>query len=253
MSSRSARACASSRVRLGTDTRPAPSSLHRGLDWGGIRGDLPDSTESFTAGGRERNGNVAPVDDGLPCGYLPATEEAPTVSEDRVQVDFWFDPACPWAWITSRWMQEVTAVRPVDLTFHVMSLAILNSGRELSERYQKLMDEAGLPADLADAAGSTDYDEPLRVSHRAGMDPVGYDVGTPVLHVDGAAFFGPVLSRIPRGEQAGQIWDATRLLGGVPYFYELKRTRAERPQFVCLFRAGRPPKATLIPYTALFR
>src|SRR6266536_2062678 len=149
MSSRSARACASSRVRLGTDTRPAPSSLHRGLDWGGIRGDLPDSTESFTAGGRERNGNVAPVDDGLPCGYLPATEEAPTVSEDRVQVDFWFDPACPWAWITSRWMQEVTAVRPVDLTFHVMSLAILNSGRELSERYQKLMDEAWGPVRAA--------------------------------------------------------------------------------------------------------
>ena len=206
--------------------------------------------------------------------------ETQPVTPGPVQVDFWFDPACPWAWITSRWMHEVAAVRPVELRFHVMSLAILNSERELSEQYRKFLDEAwgpvrvaiaaeqkfgadvlgplytalgtrihqqqaglgratveaalaevGLPADLADAADSTDYDEPLRASHQAGMDPVGYDVGTPVLHVDGAAFFGPVLSRIPRGEDAGRIWDATRLLGGVPYFYELKRTRAERPRF----------------------
>jgi protein-disulfide isomerase-like protein with CxxC motif len=213
----------------------------------------------------------------------PATgsEDVVAASTDRVVADFWFDPLCPWAWVTSRWMLNAADVRDLDVRWHVMSLAYLNSGRdELPEDYKELLAKAwgpvrvvmaaeqahgrevvlplytalgtrhhvegaeldrntiaravadvGLPADLIDALDTDSYDEAVKASHHRGMDQVGSDVGTPVIAVEGMAFFGPVVTPAPKGEAAGKLWDGVLLVAGTPGFFELKRTRDVAPTF----------------------
>ncbi|WP_043264352.1 DsbA family protein [Streptomyces sp. CT34] len=225
----------------------------------------------------------------------------------KTPADFWFDPLCPWAWLTSRWMLEVEKVRPVRVRWHVMSLAVLNENKldTLPEEYaanmrpggkswgpvrvviaaQQLygdevvgrlytamgnrfhnagegvnresiagaLADAGLPADLIDHADQDTYDAELRASHKAGIDLVGQEVGTPVIAVPGPeydsaseasssggggratggriAFFGPVVTPAPKGEQAARLWDGTLMVASIPGFYEIKRTRTQGPVF----------------------
>ena len=194
--------------------------------------------------------------------------------------DFWFDPACPFAWITSRWILEVEKVRDISVTWHIMSLAYLNQDKDIPDDYREFLStawepvrvcmaaeqlhgqdallplytalgtrrhnegreltrevveealaEAGLPTGLADAMQDPSYDDAIAKSHHLGMDQVGDDVGTPTIAFEGAAFFGPVLSRIPRGDEAGQLWDGCVAVAKVPYFYELKRSRTGELDF----------------------
>jgi hypothetical protein len=199
-------------------------------------------------------------------------------------VQFWFDPLCPWAWITSRWMLEVEKVRPVHTQWRIMSLAYLNlvqhEGKGLSEEYLERMNrawgpvrvcaaaaqyggldvlgplytaigtrfhnqgrredpatipealaEAGLPASLADAAESTEFDQLIKDSHHEAFDDVGLDVGTPVIRIRGKSMFGPVITPAPRGETAGELWDGLVLVIKADGFFELKRSRDRKPSF----------------------
>ncbi|SHJ26511.1 DSBA-like thioredoxin domain-containing protein [Tessaracoccus bendigoensis DSM 12906] len=102
---------------------------------------------------------------------------------------------------------------------------------EYREAIRAALPKAGLAVDLEDAMESDEHDEALRLSHEAGVAPVGGEVGTPVIHMNGAAFFGPVLNAIPRGDDAVRVFDGAWLLAGYPEFFELKRTRVHPPIF----------------------
>jgi len=199
----------------------------------------------------------------------------------RTPVDFWFDPSCPWAWMTSRWVDEVSLLRDLDITWHVMSLAVLNENNTgLSDDYKQFLPRAlrytrlvtavaelhgtdlikplydalgtrihpggsvdadtvmaealaelDLPAELVAFADSDTYDVQLRASHADGIGRVGQDVGTPVIAVNGTAFFGPVISPAPKGEQAAALWDGVVAVAAYDGFFEIKRSRTRGPQF----------------------
>lgn len=207
-----------------------------------------------------------------------------------VTADFWFDPVCPYSWVAAQWLQDVTRVRPVGVRLRLMSLQVLNEGREVNpedpdgewgaylwapvracaaveQRYghkalgrfyralgvrlhhrgewdgiERALSDAGLPREVAAAAWTTEYDAVVRASHARAVALVGTDVGTPVVAVDGVAFFGPVVSPAPRGEAAGRLWDGVLKLASVPGFHELRRPAPAAPDF------GPEPAAGASPY-----
>lgn len=191
-------------------------------------------------------------------------------------LDFWFDTVCPFAWVTSRWAQEVAQQRPVEIRWHTMSLAIVNEDEDIDEEYRELialtpqralvcltighdhgsaalgrfytaigtrihvderpfdrtvvedsLAEAGLPAEIVDAMDDESLDVAVREEHMIGQDAVGQKSGTPIVALGAKAYFGPVLSSIPRGEDALRLYDGLRLMQSVPTFAELKRGRDE--------------------------
>ena len=106
-----------------------------------------------------------------------------------------------------------------------------NQQRRDGDALAEAVAEVGLPPSVLEAATSTEFDEVIKESHQKGMDLVGLDVGTPVIAVHGFAFFGPVVTPIPRGEAAGRLWDGVVAVAGTDGFFELKRTRDRRPSF----------------------
>ena len=196
------------------------------------------------------------------------------------KAEFWFDPVCPWAWMTSRWILEVEKVRDIEVQWNLFSLAHLNRDKELSDEYKKglirswqctrviaaaqkvkgssvtlplytaissrihlqkmtvgeelfsqALSEVGLDPALSAAMNDESYNSVIIESHERGIKLVGNDVGTPIISVAGAAFFGPVISPAPKGEAAGKLWDGVVGVASYPGFFEIKRSRNVGPIF----------------------
>lgn len=198
----------------------------------------------------------------------------------KQKAGFWFDPLCPWAWMTSRWILEVEKVRDIEVEWNLFSLAYLNRDKDVSDEYksklarswhctrviaaaiaqkgnaitlplytaissrihlQKMeigevlfkeaLAESGLSPDLASAMNDESFDPAIIESHERGIKMVGNDVGTPIIAIGDVAFFGPVISPAPKGEEAGKLWDGVVGVASYPGFFEIKRSRNVGPIF----------------------
>lgn len=206
-------------------------------------------------------------------------------------IEFFWDPVCPFAWVTSRWVNEVARQRPLEVRWRPISLRLLNEGRyddpELVEKKEghqfglallrmataveadhgndamariytalgsaiflsgdrgsvvaagagpaatRALTACELPAELAEAVDDESLDATIWSSSEEALQRVGGDLGTPILTFgppDGPSFFGPVISRVPRGAEASDLWDAVEIVARHPSFSELKRARREPPQ-----------------------
>ena len=196
------------------------------------------------------------------------------------KAEFWFDPMCPWAFITSRWILEVEKVRDIEVSWNIFSLPHLNKDREMPEKYKAIfanswacarviksvekdfgkvktlplysaistrihvlketvskdllsnsLNEVGLDLKYLAEMENSEWDSQIIESHERGIKLVGDDVGTPIIAVNGVGFFGPVISPVPKGEEAGKLWDGITIAAAYPGFFELKRSRTVGPIF----------------------
>jgi hypothetical protein len=208
-------------------------------------------------------------------------------------LEFFFDPVCPFAWLTSRWVTEVQQQRDYDVTWRFISLRMINADNaaewytpeykamhqaglyglriadaarlaydnkvvagvytafgtaiHLDRRIEQLRDdpvafaedvlgEAELPIDLAGTALDDSHDAYIRADGELALERTGKDVGTPILTfrpgaADEGSFFGPVISRVPRGHEAAALWDAVELVATTPGMSELKRSNRAKLDF----------------------
>jgi 2-hydroxychromene-2-carboxylate isomerase len=206
---------------------------------------------------------------------------------------FYFDPVCPFAWMTSRWVRMVAAQRDYRVDWRFISLRILNANVDYATHFpehyedehtaglrllrvfarvrsdhgraaieplysrigarlfdtprdglsaadlgtprllEPLLRDAGLPVELVAGLDDAAIDDEVRTETEEALILTGRDVGTPILHFQppgGTAFFGPVISRLPRPADAGPLWDHVIALAAFPGFAEIKRSLRERPQ-----------------------
>ncbi len=200
-----------------------------------------------------------------------------------MRIDYWFDPICPWCWVTSRWLSEEVAIqRGLEINWRPISLLFKNKmeadhpyfepasktrdllrvflavkdelGNEVAGGFYTaagtmihvegrtdvtatgILERAGLDTKFAEAAGDETLDEVIKTEMADGIALVGEDVGTPIISYETPSgnrqgFFGPVISKKPRGEEALALWDAVTTLSSFDAFWELKRTRTVQPEF----------------------
>ena len=220
------------------------------------------------------------------------------MSDPHYDVEFFWDPVCPFAWVTSRWVALVAEQRALAVDWRFIGLRILNEDRDYATEFppgypeyhalglrglrvaaavrevegrepmgplytalgegiwNRLPDgsgdllagydeegatraalaSCGLDEGYAEHLNDESQDAAIRADTEAALARTGADVGTPIVALtgDGPAFFGPVISRIPTAEEAGELWDAVMTLARWPGFAEMKRSLREWPQIPLL-------------------
>ncbi len=187
-------------------------------------------------------------------------------------VDLYLDPICPFSWVASRWLLDAARITHTPVTLRQMSLAVLNEGKDIDAKQQRMMDrsrrlgrlfaavatkhgpdafarlydsigtrihvrreaitaseihevlaESGLEESLSEALDDSRFDEEARCAHQASQDVLGGPAGSPIIAVDGRAFFGPVLTGIPSNADGVRLLEAVVTAAKTPYFAALQR------------------------------
>ncbi|MBN9644158.1 DsbA family protein [Corynebacterium mendelii] len=170
--------------------------------------------------------------DWIPMSLYVLNEGRDLPDNYRRHIDSTIYPARIFAWVKKNRPEKIDALyTALGTLVHTDGKGSPDSWEHNRDLVSDALAECGLDVELIDIADDEAIDDTLKAYHATAMDEVGDDVGTPVVKVGGTAFFGPVLTRIPRGEQAGKIFDGALLLGSYDHFFELKRSRSESPVF----------------------